>query len=72
MEVVFNRELSELLIISDVGGDHYAVKPIGHIDEILDRKKLIGVNVAEPLLEERLINGKLLLGERVQPLGKVV
>ena len=72
MEVVLNHELAELLVVMDVRSDHHAVKAVGHVDEILDRQKLVGVNVAEPLVKERLIDSELLVRERVQPLGKVV
>ena len=72
MEVVLNHEPAELLVVMDVRCNHHAVEPVGHVDEILDRQKLIGVHVAEPLIEERLIDDELLVGERIQALGKVV
>ena len=63
MEIVLDHKLAELLVVMDVRCDHHAVEAVGHIDEILDRQKLIGVHVAEPLIEERLINDELLIGE---------
>ena len=72
MEVVLNHELAELLVVMDVRSDHHAVQTISHVDEILDRQKLVGVHITEPLVEERLIDNELLVGESIQALGKVV
>ena len=72
MEVVFDHELSKLLIVVDVGCNHHIVQTISHVDETLDRQKLVGVHITEPLVEERLIDNELLVGESIQALGKVV
>ena len=73
VQLIVNHELSKLPVSTHIGGNHNAVQPVGHIDEVGHGNRFVSkAFLLAQVLENAIHNGAPSILHGIQPAGKKV